>query len=92
MRAHTAHGVGQDHGIDAGGFEHALGQFRFALRSEGLRQNELAVIHGVIIRLDAITNLDVHFDPREVRPTGPKGWASQNRGDSRYNSPLGLRG
>jgi hypothetical protein len=89
---HAASGVSLDHGIDAGGFEHTLSKARLSLRSEGLHQNEFATVHGVIIRLDAITNLGVDFKLGEVPPREERAGISQNRSDSEYNSRLGLRG
>jgi hypothetical protein len=49
MIPHAASGVRLDHGIDAGGFEHALGKVRLSFRPESLNQNEFAVVHKAII-------------------------------------------
>jgi hypothetical protein len=57
MIAHAAGSIGLDHGINAGGFEFALRKVGFDLRGEGINDHEFAVIHAMIIHLDAIEDL-----------------------------------
>lgn len=42
MVAHAARSVGLNHGINAGGFEEALGEVSFTLRRESLCDDEVA--------------------------------------------------
>ena len=49
--AHAASAVGLDHGVNASGFEGALGEIGFGLGGEAVNDCEFAVIHEVIIHL-----------------------------------------
>jgi hypothetical protein len=51
MFAHSAGGVGTQHGADSGVFEQAYGEVGLRTAAEGLDKDELGVVHDRIIRL-----------------------------------------
>lgn len=61
MVAHAASSVGLDRSVKARGFQDALGKVGFDLRGERINDHELAVIHAVIIRPDAIEDLGTGY-------------------------------
>jgi len=85
MIAHATCTVSLNHGVNACGFEHALGNVGLNLGSEGLNDNQVIVTHAFIVRLNAIAESSAGSLRERLflkRPT------SQNDSNSRYNSPL----
>jgi hypothetical protein len=85
--AHPADGIGLDHGINARGFEQALGNVRINWCSEYLNDNKVTVRHAAIIRRDGIA------DSRVGSPVSASSGGisiSQNRSNSEYNPRLDL--
>src|SRR6266581_9352286 len=85
MIAHATCTVSLNHGVNACGFEHALGNVGLNLGSEGLNDNQVIVTHAFIVCLNAIAESSAGSLRERLflkRPT------SQNDSNSRYNSRL----